>query len=77
MVANRHNQLRAWRRQRGWPAARLAERLGVNKSTLYRYELAPAIAAARVPSGRVIAAIWCLSNGVVGPAVFYDLPELE
>lgn len=77
MVAIRHNILRGWRRDRGLSAENLARRLGVGRSTLYRYEMAPENAGARVPDKRVMALIWAMSEGVVGPAVFYELPELE
>lgn len=77
MVENRYNALRRWRRGRGLSAGALARRLGIGKSTLHRYELAPARDNARVPGRQAMAMIWIVSGGEVGPGCFYDLPELE
>lgn len=67
-------KLAAWRKIKGWTQEQLAEQLGVSQPYVSLMERARE---PNIPGPGVMIEIYSLSDGMVQPNDFYDLPKLR
>ncbi|WP_022729759.1 hypothetical protein [Fodinicurvata sediminis] len=70
-------RLDEWRKIKELSNRELGDLLDISTETARCICLSPSEPDFRVPRPHVVAAIWRLTDGQVGPADFYDLPALR
>jgi hypothetical protein len=67
---------KAWRDETSRSLKHLAEELGTDVSTVFRWELEEGHSDKRIPTRGFMRRLYVLSKGAVEPNDYYDLPDL-
>lgn len=70
-------KLKAWREEKGRSLKSVADELGTDIATVFRWEVEPGEPNRRIPNEGYMCGLYRLTGGAVTPNDFYDLPDLS